>query len=142
MSEEERPVYRPAPWRTRPAPPTPDARRSHGRRASPHTTGHPGKITDTLDELTRCRIPWLCDRRRNHWTAGRDRVVFDGQQLDELVLTRATVHLENLGFGEAMLVIDRGPVHLHMQVQYPTVVESEGAERITVRNPPLPQENQ
>ena len=35
VSEEERPVYRPAPWRTRPAPPDPDARRPHGRRASP-----------------------------------------------------------------------------------------------------------
>ena len=66
MSVEERPVYRPAPWRTRPAPPTPDARRPHGRRASPHTTGHPVKITDTLDELTRCRIPWLSRRMTKH----------------------------------------------------------------------------
>ena len=54
-------MYRPAPWRTRLAPPTPDARRSHGRRASPPPTGHPVKITDTLDELTRCRTPWLVD---------------------------------------------------------------------------------
>ena len=77
-------------------------------------------------------------------TLNSDRVVFDGDSLDEIVLTDAHVHLEVLdASGEhAMLVIDRGPVHLHMQVQYPTVVESEGAERITVRNPPLPQENQ
>ena len=75
-------------------------------------------------------------------TLNSDRVVFDGDSLDEIVLTRATIHLENLGFGEAMLVIDRGPVHLHVQVEYPSVVESEGAERITVRNPPLPQEDQ
>lgn len=70
--------------------------------------------------------------------------MFDGDSLDEIVLTDAHVHLEVLdASGEhAMLVIDRGPVHLHMQVLYPTVVESEGAERITVRNPPLPQEDQ
>ena len=76
-------------------------------------------------------------------TLNSDRVVFDGDSLDEIVLTDAHVHLEVLdASGEhAMLVIDRGPVHLHMQVQCPTVVESEGAERITVRNPPLPQEN-
>ena len=77
-------------------------------------------------------------------TINTDRVVFDGDSLDEVVLADAHVHLEVLdASGEhAMLVIDRGPVHLHMQVQYPSVVESEGAERITVRNPPLPQGNQ
>lgn len=47
MSEEERPVYRPAPWRTRPAPPNPDARRSHGRRASPRRQENTVKPTPT-----------------------------------------------------------------------------------------------
>ena len=77
-------------------------------------------------------------------TINTDRVVFDGDSLDEVVLADAHIHLETLDAsgGHAMLIIDRGPVHLHMQVQYPTVVESEGAEHITVRNPPLPQENQ
>ena len=41
VSVEERPVYRPAPWRTRPAPPDPDARRPHGRRASQPHDGRP-----------------------------------------------------------------------------------------------------
>ena len=77
-------------------------------------------------------------------TINTDRVVFDGDSLDEIVLTDAHIHLETLDAsgGHAMLIIDRGPVHLHMQVQYPTVVESEGAEHITVCNPPLPQEDQ
>ena len=77
-------------------------------------------------------------------TINTDRVVFDGDSLDEVVLADAHVHLEVLDAsgGHAMLVIDRGPVHLHLHVQYPSVVESEGAERITVRNPPLPQEGQ
>lgn len=78
-------------------------------------------------------------------TINTDRVVFDGDSLDEVVLADAHVHLEVLdASGEhSMLIIDRGPIHLHLQVQRPLVIEFGGAEHITQHRPPLlPQECQ
>ena len=66
-----------------------------------------------------------------------DRVVYDGDELDEVVVTGATVHLELLDDRTATLIMDRGPLHLHLLVQHPTVVETEGAEGITMHLPPL-----
>lgn len=66
-----------------------------------------------------------------------DRVVYDGDELDEIVVTGATVHLELLDDRTATLIIDRGPLHLHLLVQHPTVVETEDAEGITMHLPPL-----
>ena len=67
------------------------------------------------------------------------------QRMVEVVLADAHVHLEVLdASGEhSMLIIDRGPIHLHLQVQRPRVIEFDGAEHITQHRPPLlPQECQ
>ena len=66
-----------------------------------------------------------------------DRVVYDGDELGEIVVTGAAVHLELMDDHTAVLIIDRGPLHLHLLVQDPAVVETEGAEQITAHRPPL-----
>ena len=61
-----------------------------------------------------------------------DRITLDGPDLDEVYLTDATVHLEDLGDHQWMLIIRRGGGHIHLSLHGQVAVyETEGLDSVT-----------